>query len=296
MLADTYDDNFFLRDDGGRDAPVPRRAPPPIPQFRPQGSPQDPSGGWHRQDPTTGQWLDWDEPSQSWKPRASPPPPAAPAAAPAPAPAPGGGGPVSLGSLVAPFTQTFTPPAAPTGPPSWLPPAPSLQAPPAFHYPDFAAPAPFQAPTAADVRADPSYDFRLGQGTQALEQSAAARGVLRTGGTLKGFEDYGQNFASTEYGNVYGRKRTDYDRQYEDLLRTYQTNRGNAADSYSKLYQTALDTLQPQELAYTTTAAATQRQGENDYANAWQKYLQDYQIFRNQQGDTFEKQFRTATA
>lgn len=56
-----------------------------------------------------------------------------------------------------------------------------------------------------DWTGDPGYQFRLGQGTGALERSAAARGVLRTGGTLKDLLEYGQNFASQEYGGAYDR-------------------------------------------------------------------------------------------
>ena len=45
----------------------------------------------------------------------------------------------------------------------------------------------------------PGYQFRLGEGLKALERSAAARGTLLTGGTLKGLTRYGQEFASNEY-------------------------------------------------------------------------------------------------
>jgi len=45
----------------------------------------------------------------------------------------------------------------------------------------------------------PGYQFRLGEGLKALERSAAARGTLQTGGTLKGLTRYGQEYASNEY-------------------------------------------------------------------------------------------------
>jgi hypothetical protein len=47
----------------------------------------------------------------------------------------------------------------------------------------------------------PGYQFRLGEGLKALERSAASRGTLLTGGTLKGLQKYAQDVASTEYGN-----------------------------------------------------------------------------------------------
>jgi len=46
----------------------------------------------------------------------------------------------------------------------------------------------------------PGYQFRMGEGLKALERSAAARGTLLTGGTLKGLTRFGQDFASNEYG------------------------------------------------------------------------------------------------
>lgn len=55
------------------------------------------------------------------------------------------------------------------------------------------------------VTDDPSYKWRLGQGTEALENSAAARGGLLSGNTGKALQDYGQNAASQEYGAQFGR-------------------------------------------------------------------------------------------
>jgi len=52
---------------------------------------------------------------------------------------------------------------------------------------------------------DPSYQWRLGQGTQALENSAAARGGLLSGNTGKALTDYGQHAASQEYQNEFMR-------------------------------------------------------------------------------------------
>ncbi len=52
---------------------------------------------------------------------------------------------------------------------------------------------------------DPGFDWRLAQGTKALEGSAAARGGLLSGATLKGINDYAQNQASGEYSKAYDR-------------------------------------------------------------------------------------------
>lgn len=57
----------------------------------------------------------------------------------------------------------------------------------------------------SDFKADPGYGFRMKEGMQALDRSAAARGGLLSGATLKGAERYGQDLASLEYQNAYNR-------------------------------------------------------------------------------------------
>lgn len=52
---------------------------------------------------------------------------------------------------------------------------------------------------------DPSYAFRLQQGIQAGDRSAAANGSLLSGGQQKALSDYGQNAASTEFSNEFAR-------------------------------------------------------------------------------------------
>jgi hypothetical protein len=52
---------------------------------------------------------------------------------------------------------------------------------------------------------DPGYAFRQSEGMKALERSAAARGGLLSGGTLKGIQRFGQDLASQEYGNAFNR-------------------------------------------------------------------------------------------
>lgn len=56
-----------------------------------------------------------------------------------------------------------------------------------------------------DFKTDPGYDFRMGEGIKALDRSAAARGVLNSGGQGRKLVRYGQDYASNEYQNVYNR-------------------------------------------------------------------------------------------
>ena len=57
----------------------------------------------------------------------------------------------------------------------------------------------------SDFKTDPGYGFRMSEGMKGLERSAAARGGLLSGATLKGVERFGQDIASNEYNNAYNR-------------------------------------------------------------------------------------------
>jgi len=86
-----------------------------------------------------------------------------------------------------------------------------MRATPDFAYTPLQSSQEFKLPTGqAALEQDPGYQFRLDQGRKALEQSAAGRGLLRTGGTLKGINAFGQEMASQEYGNVVNRARDAY--------------------------------------------------------------------------------------
>jgi len=51
----------------------------------------------------------------------------------------------------------------------------------------------------------PGYQFRVDQGRQAIERSAAARGGLNSGATMKALQNFGQGMAADEYGTFYNR-------------------------------------------------------------------------------------------
>lgn len=59
--------------------------------------------------------------------------------------------------------------------------------------------------TAANMYADPGYQFRLSEGLKAMERGAAARGGLQSGTALKAAQRYGQEYASGEYTNAFNR-------------------------------------------------------------------------------------------
>lgn len=58
---------------------------------------------------------------------------------------------------------------------------------------------------ASAMYAEPGYQFRLDEGLKNVQQSAAARGLLQSGSTLKGLTRFGQDYASNEYQNAFNR-------------------------------------------------------------------------------------------
>jgi hypothetical protein len=59
-----------------------------------------------------------------------------------------------------------------------------------------------------DVLGEPGYMFGLTQGRNALEGSAAARGGLYSGNTLKALTQFGNDYATTKYGDAWNRMQT----------------------------------------------------------------------------------------
>ncbi len=200
----------------------------------------------------------------------------------------------SLGSLVAPFTGT-PPPLPGTGTP-YIPPTPvftppGYTPPPAFKFDAF------KSPTAQDVLSDPGYQFRLGQGEQALQQGAAARGTLNGGATQKAILGYGQDYASNEFNNVYNRDLTSYNTNYQSALGQYNTNYNTQyLDPYNIAYQGAQASFAPQMTGYQTQAAAGQHQSDLSYADAYNQFLNDQNTFYGRQDANFNKAFNVANA
>jgi len=91
-----------------------------------------------------------------------------------------------------------------------------------------------------------AYRFRFNEGQQALERSAAAKGMLRSGNTLAALTNYGQGAASQEYGNEISRlgALTGQQNQY-NLGRMGLANQeqSNAASDWQNRTGTALSAL-----------------------------------------------------
>lgn len=170
-----------------------------------------------------------------------------------PPPGPGPG----LGPLLEPWGGKYTPP-----PPidngggkgtEYLPPVPTF------------TPPTFKMPTADDLYADPSYQLRRQEGEDGVVNSAAAKGLVRSGGDLSDILKYNQGFASNEYGNVADRK-----------FRQFATDYQGASDAFAPL----LD-------QWRTVGQAAQRQNELNNDQAWAQYLERYREWDDQRKFTY---------
>jgi hypothetical protein len=127
-------------------------------------------------------------------------------------------------------------------------------------------------------QADPGYAFRMSEGMKGLERSAAARGGLLSGATLKGIQRYGQDLGSQEYMNAFNR---------------YQTERNarlNPLQSLAGMGQTSTNVLGAAGQNYATNAgqalgaaAQARASGYMGGANALTGALGQYMNYNQQQ-------------
>lgn len=123
---------------------------------------------------------------------------------------------------------------------------------------------------AADFQTDPGYAFRLSEGMKALDRTAASRGGLLSGATLKGAQRYGSDLASQEYQNAFNRyqaNRSAQEQAYGNAFNRFQTERTNTLaplQSLAGVGQSA--TQQAQQASQNFTAGASNALG--NYGNA----------------------------
>jgi hypothetical protein len=151
-----------------------------------------------------------------------------------------------------------------------------------FSYDSFKAPDPFKAPDWSEIANDPGYQFRQKEGLNAVERSAAGKGTLRSGGTLKDIASWGQGLASQEYGNVFNRAQSTYDMNYDNLRSAYDSDRGFGLNVAQAQYAPKLATWQ-------TQAAANVQGGMAGFNRAWD-------VFQDQTGwyDDYQKSLLAA--
>jgi hypothetical protein len=144
----------------------------------------------------------------------------------------------------------------------------------------------FEPPTGAELLAqDPGYQFRLEQGRQALEASAAARGGLLSGSTGQALAQYGQDLASQEYANAYQRALAENQLAYQRALQENTDIYGRALGENELAYGRGLTANQ---LGYNRALAENQMAFER----AWQGNQTGYNRALQQNQDTYERQLQ----
>lgn len=141
--------------------------------------------------------------------------------------------------------------------------------------------------TMEQFQADPGYAFRLQEGLKALDRSAAARGGLLSGATLKGAQRYGQELGSQEYMNAFNRYQLERQARLNPLQslagmsQTAANTMSNQAGQFGEnMAQNAMTQGNIRASGYMNTAGAL-TSGLNQYLNRQQS-----QQIMNQLGDT----------
>lgn len=126
----------------------------------------------------------------------------------------------------------------------------------------------------SDLYTDPSYKWRLEQGTQALNSSAAARGMLGSGQNLKDVTNYAQGAASQEYQNAFDRFNVNQTNLYNRISALagmgQNTAVGMGAQGTAAAAQMGQNTMSGASAAgnYLTSGASASAAGQIGSANA----------------------------
>ena len=169
-------------------------------------------------------------------------------------------------------------------------------------YAAYVEPADFVAPTEADMLQDPSYRVRFDEGLKAAQAAKATQGLLRTGGTLKELTRYGQDQASKEYGNIYGRNFNTWSANVGKGLDAYNANRGTwqaNADKGLGAWSANANLKAGQfdrGLEMTTTQDAIKyRDWLANYTNKRNEFMDRYKIWDDQQRRVFDQYYKLSS-
>lgn len=138
----------------------------------------------------------------------------------------------------------------------------------------------------ADFETDPGYAFRMSEGMKAVERSAAARGGLLSGATLKGIQRFGQDTASNEYQNAYNRFYNTRNQMLNPLQaflgqgQTATNQMSNAAGNLGQGLAAGYGNMGQAQASGYVGAANAINQGVGSISNAANQYL-NYNMMQN---------------
>lgn len=118
----------------------------------------------------------------------------------------------------------------------------------------------------SDFQQNPGYQFQLQQGQAALQQSAAARGLLNSTGTMKDMDTYTQGLANTDYNNAYNQYNQNRQTNYNMLASAAGLGQTAVAGS-NQAAQTAGTNISNNQIGAGNAAAAGYVGGANAIGN-----------------------------
>lgn len=261
-----YDDPYGGNDPGPIGGTPPPTTPSPTqaggvgtppPWFQGSMPPFAPGQSWQTAGPQVdpqGRTWTWNPGSGAWEmATVAEPPPTTTGGPPPPTsgPDPGPSGPGNVQTAINNFPQ-FTPPS--------FTPQQGLTAPNPYTFTPFSY-GDFQAPTLAEAQSRPGYLFGLKEGQDALQNSAAARGTLRGGGTLKDLFGYTNAAAEQNYGQQYNEDLTRYNTNRDNAFGTWAANNAGNAGAFNTNWGVTKD-------VNSTGNAANQQNYTNAFQNA----------------------------
>jgi hypothetical protein len=101
----------------------------------------------------------------------------------------------------------------------------------------FAAPEDFKGVDMAALMNDPGYQFRKNEAAGALQNSAAAKGILNDSGTLYALQRQGDAMAGQEYQNVWDRGFGKWNADWAHALGSFDANKSASDGDYAKAWQ-----------------------------------------------------------
>jgi hypothetical protein len=106
-------------------------------------------------------------------------------------------------------------------------------------------------------QASPGYQWQLGQGLNAVDSSAASKGLLGSGATLKAEEEYGQGLANQDYQQWLGNLSSTYDNYLGNLAGQANTGVNTATQQgNNQLTSAGAGALQTAQIGANKTAGA----------------------------------------
>ena len=134
---------------------------------------------------------------------------------------------------------------------------------------------------AGDYKADPGYAFRLKEGMNQMNATAAARGGLISGNALKAGQAYGQEMGSQEYNNAFNRAQNTFQMNRNNMLDPlkFLTNIGQAGASNQAANVGSFGSSQSANIIGAGNAQAAGQIGSaNAYTNAVGQGINAYQM------------------